>query len=135
MTEQIELKYRRLMNGRTSLENEFCVVHSRITESLEGPIRKTKINALIESCKSILEKALAKNDELVILANKTDNHSNLLTELAAWWDRIVKVNDEVTGRLALIWNLIKLQRSASVKLVDQKFHQNRQNPGRVSKAQ
>ena len=56
MTEQIELKYRRLMNGRTSLENELSVVHSRITESLEGPIRKTKINALIESCKSILEK-------------------------------------------------------------------------------
>ena len=135
MTEQIELKYRRLMNGRMSLENELSVVHSRITESLEGPIRKTKINDLIESCKSILEKSLAKNDELVILANKTDKPSKLLTELAAWWDRIVKVNDEVTVRLALIWNLIKLQRSALAKLVDQKFHQNRQNPGRVSKAQ
>ena len=58
------------MNGRTSLENQLSVVHSRITGSLEGPIRKTKINALIESCKSILEKALAKNDELVILAYK-----------------------------------------------------------------
>ena len=66
MTEQIELNGRRLMNGRTSLENELSVVHGRITESLDGPIRKTKINALIESCKSILEKALAKNDELVI---------------------------------------------------------------------
>ena len=98
MTEQIELNYRRLMNGRTSLENELSVVHSRITESLEGPNRKTKINALIESCKSILEKALAKNDELVTLANKTDNPSKLLTELAAWWDRIVKDNDEVTGK-------------------------------------
>ena len=98
MTEQIELKYRRLMNGRISLENEFSVVHSRITESLEGTIQKTKINALIESCNSILEKALAKNDELVILANKTDNPSKLLTELAAWWDRIVKVNDEVIGK-------------------------------------
>ena len=54
------------MNGRTSLEKELSVVHGRITESLDGPIRKTKINALIESCKSILEKALAKNDELVI---------------------------------------------------------------------
>ena len=43
-------------------------------------------------------KALAKNDELVILANKTDNPSKLLPELAAWWDRIVKVNDEVTGK-------------------------------------
>ena len=86
------------MNGRTSLENELSVVHSRITESLEGPIRKTKINALIKSCKSILEKAIAKNDELVILANKTDKRSKLLTELAAWWDRIVKVNDEVTGK-------------------------------------
>ena len=42
MTEQIELKYRRLMNGQTSLENELSVVHSRITESLEGPIQKTK---------------------------------------------------------------------------------------------
>ena len=42
MTEQTELKYRRLMNGRTSLENEPSVVHSRIIESLEGPIRKTK---------------------------------------------------------------------------------------------
>ena len=98
MTEKIELKYRRLMNGRTSLENELSVVHSRITESLEGPIRKTKINGLIESCKSILEKASTKNDELVILANKTDNPSKLLTELAAWWDRIVKINDEVTGK-------------------------------------
>ena len=86
------------MNGRTSLENELSVVHSRITESLEGSIRKTKINALIESCKSILEKALAKNDEFVILANKIDKPSKLLTELAAWWDRIVKVNDEVTGK-------------------------------------
>ena len=34
----------------------------------------------------------------MILANKTDNPSKLLTELAAWWDRIVKVNDEVTGK-------------------------------------
>ena len=59
MTEQFELKYRRLMNGRTSLENELSVVHSRITESLEGPIRKTKINALIESCQSILEKSIS----------------------------------------------------------------------------
>ena len=91
MTEQIELKYRRLMNGRTSLENELSVVHNRVTESLEGTNRKTKINALIESCKTILEKALAKNDELVILANKTDKPNKLLTELAAWWDRIVKV--------------------------------------------
>ena len=86
------------MNGRTSLENELSVLPSRITESLEGPIRKTKINALFESCKSILEKALAKNDELVILANKTDKPSKLLTELAAWWDRIVKVIDGVTGK-------------------------------------
>ena len=98
MTVQIELKYRLLMNGRTSPENELSVVHSRITESLEGPFRKTRKNALIESCKSILEKALAKNDELVILANKTDKPSKLLTELAAWWDMIVKVNDEVTGK-------------------------------------
>ena len=96
MTEQIELKYRRLMNGRTSLENELSLVHIRITESLEGPIRKTKISDLIESCKSMLKKALAKNDELVILANKTDKPSKLLTELAAWWDRIVKVNDEAS---------------------------------------
>ena len=86
------------MNGRTSLENELSVVHSRISESLEGPIRKTIKNPLIESCKNILEKALAKNDELVILANKTDKPSKLLTELAAWWDRIVKVNDEVFGK-------------------------------------
>ena len=42
--------------------------------------------------------ALAKNDELVILANKTDKPSKLLAELAAWWDRIVKVNDEVTDK-------------------------------------
>ena len=34
----------------------------------------------------------------MILANKTDNHGKLLTELAAWWDRIVKINDEVTGK-------------------------------------
>ena len=87
------------MNGRTSsLENELSVVHSRLTEILEGPIRKTKLSALIESCKSNRKKALAKNDELVILANKTDKPSKLLTELAAWWDRIVKVNDEVTGK-------------------------------------
>ena len=66
MTEQTELEYRRLMNGRTSLENELSVVHSRITESLEGPIRKTKRNPLIESCKSFLKKALAKNDELLM---------------------------------------------------------------------
>ena len=70
MTEQTELKYRRLMNGRTSLKIELSVVHSRITEILEGPVRKTKINASIQSCESILEKALAKNDELVILAKR-----------------------------------------------------------------
>ena len=99
MTEQTELKYRRLMNGRKSPENELSVVHSRITGSLEGPIRKTKINALIDSCKIILENALAINDELVILANTTDKLSKLLTELAAWWDRIVKINDEVTGKV------------------------------------
>ena len=98
MTEETELKYRQLMNGRISLENDLSVVHSRITENLEGPIRKTKINSLIESCKSILAKALAKNDELVILANKTDKPSKLLTELAAWWGRIGKGNDEVTGK-------------------------------------
>ena len=34
----------------------------------------------------------------MILANKTDKTSKLLTELAAWWDRIVKDNDEVTGK-------------------------------------
>ena len=55
MTEQHELKYRRLMNGRTSLENELYVVHSRISENLERPIRKTEIKALIESCKSFLK--------------------------------------------------------------------------------
>ena len=33
MTEQSELKYRLLMTGRTSLENELSVLHSRITES------------------------------------------------------------------------------------------------------
>ena len=86
------------MNGRTKIENELSVVHSRKTESLEGPIMNTKINALIESCKSVLEKTLAKNDELVILANKADKPSKLLTELAAWWDRIVKFNDEVIGK-------------------------------------
>ena len=96
MTGQNELKYRRLTDGRTSLENELSVVHSRPTESLEGPIRKTK-KALIKSCKSTLEKALAKNDELVMLVNKTDQLSKSLRKLAAWWDRIVKANDEITG--------------------------------------
>ena len=97
MTKQYELKYRRLMDGRTSLENELSVVHSRLTENLERPIRKKK-KALIKSCKSILEKALAKNDDLVILVNKTDQPSKSLPKLIAWWDRIVKVNDEITGK-------------------------------------
>ena len=124
------------MKGQTSLENELSVFHSRITESLEGPIWKTNINALIESCKIILEKALAKNDELVILANKTDKPTKLLTELAAWWDRIVKVNDEVTGKTrAHMESNEASEVCVTEKLVDQKFHQNRQNPGRVSKAQ
>ena len=34
----------------------------------------------------------------MILANKTNKPSKLLTELAAWWERIVKVNDEVTDK-------------------------------------
>ena len=70
--EKHELEYRRLMNGTTSLENELSVVRSRINESLEWPIRKTKLKALIKTRKSILEKVLTKNDAFVILANKTD---------------------------------------------------------------
>ena len=66
MTEQSELNYRVLIKGRTSLENELSVLHSRITESLEGLIRKKRIKALIVSCNSIFEKTLAKNDELVL---------------------------------------------------------------------
>ena len=83
----------------------------------------------------VLEKTLAKNDELVILANKTDNPSKLLTELAAWWDRIVKVNDEVTGKARAHMESNQASEVCVRKLVDQKFHQIRQNPGRVSKAQ
>ena len=40
----------------------------------------------------------AKNDEFVILGNKTDQPSKLESALAAWWDRIVKINDEVTSK-------------------------------------
>ena len=38
--EKHKLEYRRLMNNKTTLENELSLVRSRINESLEWPIRK-----------------------------------------------------------------------------------------------
>ena len=123
------------MNGRTSLENELSVVHSRITESLEGPIWKTKINALFESCKIILENTSAENDELVILANKTDKASKLLTELAAWWDRIVKVNDEVTEKARAHMESIQASEVCVSETSRSKVLSKSAKSGRVSKVQ
>ena len=59
------------MNGKTSIENELSVVHSRITESLEGPIRKTKKKRPNWILQGYSRKALAENDKIVI-ANKTE---------------------------------------------------------------
>ena len=88
------------------------------------------MQAITETCTSIHEKALANNDEIVILANKTDQPSKLLSELAAWCDRIFKVEDGVSGKARAH---MESSRTSEVCVV-QKLHQNWQNPCPVSKA-
>ena len=73
------------------LENELLFVQGRVNEDYK-PDTRSKIKKLMASYVAILGKILARNDELVILADETRDPSKLLAEFA-WWKSVTKVND------------------------------------------
>ena len=64
-----------------------------------------------------------------------DEPSKLLLVLNAWLDRIVKVNDELTGKARANMESNPASEISVDKTIRSKLYQNRRNLGAVSKSQ
>ena len=78
MDEKFQSKIRKLFETRVNLENALLKGHSLLLEYIENNSRTTKIDNAVYKCKIALEKAVDVNEQLIRLAEKTENPEKLL---------------------------------------------------------
>ena len=78
MDEKFQNKIRKLIETRQNLENELLKVHSLLLEYLENNSRTTKIDNAVFKCEIALERAVDVNEQLIMLAGKTENPEKII---------------------------------------------------------
>ena len=90
-TEPLE-KVSKLFEARSKLEGQLKKAQLDIEEAIWKRDRKFRVEKAVATCHESFDAAIAKNDELLQLAKKTEEKEKLTIELVDWVDAVTRHN-------------------------------------------
>ena len=94
----MEEKLQKLYASRTKLQKELKICHELIDEAIDRKDRRVKVEKLVNNSKSTFQAAFEKNEDLLKLAAKTENPTDLTRILEEWSEGLIALNDEYLSK-------------------------------------
>ena len=91
-------KLQKLYASRTKLQKELKTCHELIDEAIDRKDRRMKVEKLVNDSKSTFQAAFEKNEDLLKLAAKTENPTDLTRVLEEWSEGLIALNDEYLSK-------------------------------------
>ena len=102
----MEEKLQKLYASRTKLQKELKICHELIDEAIDRKDRRVKVEKLVNDSKSTVQAAFEKNEDLLKLAAKTENPTDLTRILDEWSEGLIALNDEYLSKARAYINSI-----------------------------
>ena len=102
----MEKKLQKLYASRTKLQKELKICHELINEAIDRKDRRVKVEKLVNDSKSAFQAAFEKNEDLLKLAAKTENPTDLTRTLEEWSEGLIALNDEYLSKARAYINSI-----------------------------
>ena len=102
----MEEKLEKLYASRTKLQKELKICHELIDEAIARKDRRVKVEKLVNDSKSTFQAAFEKNEDLLKLAAKTENPTDLTRILEEWSEGLIALNDEYLSKARAYINSI-----------------------------
>ena len=87
-------KFNKLYSARAKLEAELNNIYGEISNAVDKQDRKVKIERLFVKCKDAFTRVVDKNEELIDLAQKTEDPDAACKNLEKWLECVTKKTDE-----------------------------------------
>ena len=94
----MEEKLQKLYASRTKLQKELKIGHELIDEAIDRKDRRVKVEKLVNDSKCTSQAAFGKNEDLLKLAAKTENPTDLTRILEEWSEGLIALNDEYLSK-------------------------------------
>ena len=102
----MEEKLQKLYASRTKLQKELKICHELIDEAIGRKDRRVEVEKLDTDSKSTFQAAFEKNEDLLKLAAKTENSTDLTRILEEWSEGLIALNDEYLSKARAYINSI-----------------------------
>ena len=102
----MEEKLQKLYANRTKLQKELKICHELIDEAIDRKDRRVKVEKLVNDSTSTFQAAFEKNEDLLKLAAKTENTTDLTGTLEEWSEGLIALNDEYLSKARAYINSI-----------------------------
>ena len=102
----MEGKLQKLYASRTKLQKELKICHELIDEAIDRKDRRVKVEKLVNDSKSTFQAAFEKNEDLLKLAAKTENPTDLTRIREEWSEGLIALNDEYLSKAQAYINSI-----------------------------
>ena len=102
----MEEKLQKLYASRTKLQKKLKICHELIGEAIDRKDRRVKVERLVNGSKSTFQAAFEKNEDLLKLAAKTENPTDLTRILEEWSEGLFALNDEYLSKARAYINSI-----------------------------
>ena len=86
--------YDEVYDARAKIEKELCNLYESIDDAIHEKARRVRVDNLVTKCKDLLKTCIAKNENLIGPAAKTEQAEKLQSELEEWLAVVNKRNDE-----------------------------------------
>ena len=90
---ELQAQAAKLIDARNSLEQQLIKVHQAIQDSITAKERGARVEGHISKCQQLADDIYKKNDQLLKLAQKTDDPDKSMKELDDWLDEFAARND------------------------------------------
>ena len=102
----MEEKLQKLYASRTKLQKELKICHELIDEAIDRIDRRVKVEKLVNDSKPTFHAAFEKNEDLLKLAAKTENPTDLTRILEEWSEGLIALTDEYLSKARAYINWI-----------------------------
>ena len=130
----MEEKLRKLYASRTKLQKELKIYQELIDEAIDRKDRRVKVERLVNDSKSTFQAAFEKNEDLLKLAAKTENPTDLTRILEEWSEGLIALNDEYLSKARCYINSIGETEEGGSRHSDSQCTTNRSSKHSKSKA-
>ena len=94
----MEEKLHKLYASRTKLQKKLKICHELIDEAIDRKDRRVKVEKLVSESKSTFQAAFEKIEDLLKLAAKTENPTDLTRFLEEWSEGLIALNGEYLSK-------------------------------------